>query len=322
VDDGRSTSMKESALVSTLAGVTCPVCDGPSSYSGDAPGWGEWRCCSECTLEFVHPFRLGNDPRVLFEGAYRGHVQQSCMTDFSERADQRRILVGEPTLWFWTPAFQDVINWLKQRFGPGSTVLELGCGLGFFLHALRREGFRPVGLDVAEVVVDLNRKDGFRVWHGSLESMPAGWVQPDVVVAFFMLHHLEDPAQFLRTVRERWPNAPLAVAQYGPTNRHPVRSSPPRTLTRWSARALTAALSQGGYTAMVREIPSTGLESGLLRPFHGSLRRLFPLPWAYRFSKRMVVRVLPKVLTPLQRDGFVLLAFGEPTSTGVLTPSA
>jgi hypothetical protein len=127
-----------------------------------------------------------------------------------------------------------------------------------------------------------------------------------------MLHHLEHPAQFLRTIRERWPDAPLAVAQYGPTNRDPIRSAPPRTLTRWSAPALTAALSQSGYDAVVREIPSTGLEAGLLRPFRGSLRRLFPVPWTYRLGKRMELRLLPRLLTPLRRDAFVLLAFGEP----------
>jgi SAM-dependent methyltransferase len=315
VGTSSSISVQRDPRVSPPVGVVCPLCGGPSRRTGDAPGWGEWRCCSECTLEFVHPLRLGDDPKALFDAAYRGRVQQSGMSDFGKRTQQRRAIVKEPALWFWTPAFQEVTNWLRQRLGTGSTVLELGCGLGFYLHALRREGFRPVGLDVAEVAVDLNRKDGFEVWHGSLDSMPETWVRPDAVVAFFMLHHLQDPARFVSSIRERWPNAPLAVAQYGPTNKDPIRSSPPRTLTRWSARALARALERSGYTATVQEIPSTGVESGLVGPVRAIFKRLLPLPWAYRLSKRMAVRLLPKVLTPLQREAYVLLAFGEPTGT-------
>jgi hypothetical protein len=84
---------------------------------------------------------------------------------------------------------------------------------------------------------------------------------------------------------------------------------------------LTAALAQGGYRAVVQEIPSSGVESGLLRPIRETFKRLLPLPWAYRFSRRIAVRVLPRVLRPLQRRGYVLLAFGEPTTAGAPTLS-
>src|SRR5205807_1909687 len=102
-------------------------------------------------------------------------------------------------------------------------------GLGWTLHVLRNRGFHAIGLDVAEIAVELNRADGFQVWHGSLETLKDGWVRPDAVLALFMLHHVPDPLAFVRLIRERFPEAPLVIAQYGPSNLDPVASMPPRT---------------------------------------------------------------------------------------------
>jgi SAM-dependent methyltransferase len=238
------------------------------------------------------------------------------MDDFARRIDQRRVIIDrlqDPRLWFWTPAFNDVLRWLHRRVRPGATILELGCGLGFFLHALRREGFTAVGLDVAEVACELNRRDGFKVWHGVLDTMPPGWIAPDAVVAFFMLHHLEDPLGFLRTIRQRFPSTPLAIAQYGPSNMSsPERASPPRTLIRWNAPALATALQLAGYEPDVVNVASTGAESTLMLPAR-ALQRLTMLPAAYRLRAQIHSLVLPLFRRWLARDAFVILAYAEPT---------
>lgn len=295
--------------------VDCPVCGNRTDRVADAVGWGEWRTCRECTLEFAYPLRLGHDPKVLFDAAYQGKVQASAMTDFGRRVAQRRAILDQlqdPSLWFWTPAFSDVLTWLKTRINRGSTVLELGCGLGFFLHALRREGYCAVGLDVADTVVKLNRDDGFRVWHGPVETLPPGWVKPDAVVSFFMLHHLDDPLRFLRAIRERAPTAPLAIAVYGPTNRGTAASMPPRTLIRWNARALATALDRAGYASTVREVQSTGSERYFLKDLRALLARTREVPWMYRVGKRVESGVLSRMPKKLRQDAYVVLAMGEP----------
>lgn len=297
--------------------VQCPVCGGDADYASDVPGWGDWRRCRTCTLEFANPLRLGFDPTELFNDAYQGKVQKSAMTDFHERVDQRRVIIedlDQPSLWFWTPAFDEVLSWLRQRLAPGSTVLELGCGLGFFLHALRKEGFRAVGLDVAKTVVDLNRKDGFEVWHGPIASMPKEWVRPDAVVSFFMLHHLDDPIGFLRAIREQAPDAPLAIAVYGPTNIGTAASLPPRTLIRWNGQALAAALGRVGYKVQVHEIQSTGAERRFLQPLRKAMAQTMRMPGVYRFGKKIESRLLPRLPGQVRRDSYVVLALAEPVA--------
>jgi SAM-dependent methyltransferase len=288
----------------------CPICDLPSSYSAEAPRWGEWRVCDHCGLEFVDPLRLPESAQTLFNGAYRGERHESAFEDFNRNLKRRGALIRYPALGFWTRAYPEVLDWLARRVGRGATVLEVGCGPGFFLHALRQRGFNAVGLDVAQEVVELNRRDGFEVGHGEVETASVGSVKPDAIVAFFMLHHLERPKSFFCAIKERWPDAPLAIAQYGPGRRSPLRSSPPRNLTHWNSNALRVALERSGYTPTVIDLPSSGVEH--LSSLRRILKSTVTIPPLFRFGKRVEQRVLPKLLWPLRTEAEAILAFAEP----------
>jgi hypothetical protein len=291
----------------------CPVCLGESEIIEQQPGWGTWQKCKKCTLEFADPLRLPRTPIDLFDDAYQGRESQSGFGDFAHRVRQRDALVHQPELWFWTPAFRTTLEWLHSRLPAGATVFDIGCGLGFFLHALRKEGFHAAGLDVAKTAVDLNTNDGFAVWHGPIESLPEGWVEPAAITAFFMLHHVEEPVQMLQTIRQRWPSSPIAIAQYGPSNRNSSSSMAPRNLTRWNSRALSEVLTRAGYISDVRDISSTGMEHPAFTAGRGALfEGLIKAPAVYRVVKRFADSVLPKLLRPLRRQHYVILALAEP----------
>jgi len=298
----------------------CPVCGSVSSYASAAPGWGEWRSCSSCTLEFAQPLRLGKDTMELYQEAYQGAIQSSAMSDYRRRIEMRRTIIGQlndPALYFWTPAFGDVLDWLRQRLTPGSTVLELGCGLGFFLHALRNAGFQAVGLDVAQTPVELNRQDGFKVWHGPIDSMPHGWVEPDALVSFFVLHHIENPIGYLKAARERAPRAPLAIAVHAQNDyrrrRESAASGPPRTLTKWNAQALARALVAAGYRPSIQPVASTGAERKPLKLVRRLFGRAIALPPIYRLGKRIEASMLAALPQRARNNGYVVVAFAEPS---------
>jgi len=291
-------------------GTICPVCATASPASEEAPGWGNWHRCPACTLEFVEPMALPQDPESFFDEAYRGLRRGTRLNQFYDRLAIRSAVRKDPELWFWTPAFYRTLEWLEQRYPPGAVVLELGCGLGFFLHAARKRGFRAEGLDVALQAVELNREDGFRVWHGTLDSMPPDWVQPDAVVVLFVLHHLEDPMGFLHTIHMRWPRAGLAIAQYGPSNRDEL-ATPPRDLTRWNGQSLQEALRRVGYEATITRFPSSGTERGVMKPARKMLKWTVQLPLVYRALKRIERRAVAPILSWMGRDEYVVLAVAE-----------
>ena len=308
----RSPALTQTDAVRRNPATCCPVCGANSTAFAEARGWGEWKRCSACTLEFVAPLRLDEKPEELFADAYSGHRPESGMDDFRRRLLERHVLMPRPDLSFWTPAFEKTVQWLRQRLSPGATIFEIGCGLGFVLETLRREGFHARGLDVAKPVVDLCRADGFQVWHGTVDNVPSNWVDPDAIVAFFMLHHVDDPLGLLRTVRRKWPAVPIALAQYGPSNLDPKRACPPRTLTRWNVESLRTLLEVAGYAAATTSITSTGAEHQMFRVPRIILKRTLFVPHVFRFARAIERDVLPRLAHPLQRAEFVVLGFGEP----------
>lgn len=300
-----------SSVLAREATLTCPLCGSPSESSELIPSWGEWRTCLSCTLDFVSPLRLPFPPEELYDAAYRGGISHSGMGEFADRMKLRQRLISSPELWFWTPAFGDILAWLRERLRPGSTVLEIGCGLGFVLHALRRNGLDAVGLDVSETVVNLNREDGFRVWHGTLQTLPRDWVTPSAVIAFFMLHHLDDPLAMLRDINARWPSTPVAIAQYGPSNRGPLNTQPPRTLTRWNRTSLDVLLTRSGYKGKIISYARAPTDNPALQPIRRLAARVLVVPSAYRMARRLERRVLSRVLPP-GPDDWVLTPLAEP----------
>jgi len=310
--NNESTHLQSHELSTGSGEIRCPVCSATSLFTEVAIGWGEWRGCSRCGLEFVNPLRLPDRPEALFDNAYRGNVRESAFQDFSRNLVRRAAMIKDPSLWFWTPAYEEILTWLKRRVSPGGTVFELGCGHGLYLHSLRKEGFVPVGLDPAQAVVELNQRDGFKVWHGTIESVPAEWVTPDAIVALFILHHLEDPRGALASVRRRWPTSPIAIAQYGPGRRAKDRSDPPRNLTRWNSRSLAALLHEAGYSPSVSNVNGAGTGREFLRPFQATLKSMTSVPPLYRFLKRIQRNGLPEMMYRPGNEAEVVLGFGVP----------
>lgn len=305
------------ALTTELGQVRCIVCGASATIRQLLPKWGSWCRCTNCGLEFADPQRLPEDPTVIFNRAYRGEEQGCGMQEFAYRASIRHALLSDPKLWFFNPAaIDEILGFLKRKVPPGGTVFEIGCGLGLFLRVLKHEGFNPIGLDVAKVVVDMNRKEGFEVWHGTLDSVPPDLTKPDAIVSLFVLHHLEDPMGFFTSLRRLWPQAVVAIAEYGQTESTAAAAGyPPRTLHRWNATALATAMGHAGYVTTPIEINSSGTEHPALRPIRAMMRRTIIMPRIFRMLKAVQRRVLPKVLKSLQQRAYTVVGFGEPPET-------
>lgn len=81
--------------------------------------------------------------------------------------------------------------------------LDLGCGAGYFLHALKDKGAQNIiGLDDnVDLVAEANRHCGVelaRVSKTILEDLEAS--SAEIVTAFFVLEHLEEAARFWRVL--------------------------------------------------------------------------------------------------------------------------
>lgn len=92
---------------------------------------------------------------------------------------------------------------LLPRFVPGGKLLEIACASGERLQMLRALGWEDCrGIEFAEAPARRARALGFPVQVGpverALDEIPEGGL--DVVIASFVLEHLEDPFEVVRRI--------------------------------------------------------------------------------------------------------------------------
>lgn len=301
--------------------VPCLVCGAESQLHKLVPNWGEMRRCVECGLIFARCLSTDTGlPDGFFDEAYRGGLSGE-MRHFNLRLRMRSHIrkMGRGYLDPRRAVFESSIGVLRDRFAQGSYVLDIGCGTGSFMDRLEEEGFQPLGLDIAALPVAVLREDGRQVCHGSVESVPRNWPEPVACTMHFVLHHVDNPVDFLGSIRTRFPNSVLIVADINASRRVYPAFRPPRHLTIWTAKSLQWSLRRAGYESQVFELPvplAYG-ESMTYRLFLGLpswLRRETVLR-VLLAVKRSVVWALAPVFRALGRDMDVV-AVAQPRPSG------
>jgi 2-polyprenyl-6-hydroxyphenyl methylase/3-demethylubiquinone-9 3-methyltransferase len=170
---------------------------------------------------------------------------------------------------FWTEAPQDPEPWAWERrralllaeARPGERVLDLGCGAGRFVRALREAGADPVGVEIAQAAVERARANDPGADVRLLAddgSLPLGHGEVDLVWCSEVLEHVADTAHALLEARRvlkpggrllvtvpfhgRAQAAAIALARfeahYDPLGQH---------LRFYTRRSLAGALAAGGF---------------------------------------------------------------------------
>lgn len=155
----------------------------------------------------------------------------------------------------------------------GGRLLDVGCGAGDFLMAMRRlfPAWRLQGVEPNAAAVARANERGLAVRLGSLEDMPLD--QPlDVVTLWNVLEHLPDALDVLRQVERRIaPGGMLCLAVpvndsweariFGP---YWVGWELPRHLYAFDRQSVTRLLATAGFT-VVQQACLSGVYYGLVR---------------------------------------------------------
>ncbi|WP_434740491.1 class I SAM-dependent methyltransferase [Micromonospora sp. SH-82] len=92
------------------------------------------------------------------------------------------------------------LRWLSSVVGP-SVLVEAGCAGGYFLEAAQGAGFTVTGVEVSRAAAGFAvDRLGMPVRQGYFEQV-APSLRADVVCAFHVLEHVDDPRVFLRAAR-------------------------------------------------------------------------------------------------------------------------
>ena len=95
-----------------------------------------------------------------------------------------------------------IAQWVGRPAGPGTRLLDVGSGYGFFRAAAAEQGWVHEGEDVSAFAAQAGQDVfGFPTFTGTLEQFAAQTDATfDVVTLFDTIEHIEDPEAFLRVV--------------------------------------------------------------------------------------------------------------------------
>jgi SAM-dependent methyltransferase len=203
------------------------------------------------------------------------------------------------------------------------SLLDIGCGFGFFLDAAAQRGWRPFGADVSEVGV-AHAREGLGladVHRGAFGDGVFGDTSFDAVTLWNVLEHVQDPRSLIDVVASRLasngaiairvPNStaqrrrielgravPSAVAAKvsGLVDVSVLAGAPPHHLHGFTPKSLTQALSERGFSdiqirpSIVSDFAATAAQRGAVSALTGlisTLERFGPGGWAVGVSPSM-----------------------------------
>jgi SAM-dependent methyltransferase len=134
------------------------------------------------------------------------------MNPATQYADDRNLRARQ-RLWERQEPWFDLCGWVLglAEVAPGQRVLDLGCGNGAYLRALRERGIDAVGCDLSPGMLRAAGEHP-RLVNGDAMRLPFDDAAFDVVLAPHMLYHVPDRTAAAREMRRVLRSGGVAVA--------------------------------------------------------------------------------------------------------------
>lgn len=169
---------------------------------------------------------------------------------------------------------------------PHMRILEVGCGMGRYTLPLVRRDFNVAGLDISPALLErLREQDGGArvITHcASVFDHPSELDSAfDAVIGFFILHHLEDLVDQLRSIRRMLrPGSRVCFLEPNPYNLLYYAQITLSPNMRWWAE-------KGIFQMRRRVVLAAMIKADFVRPAHRTFGFLPPMLMNQRFGPRL-----------------------------------
>lgn len=234
--------------------------------------------CTRCGLTYTTRNMAGEALHAFYRTHYRRYYEQANPAQPEYLFSHKHKLNA-------------AYRWLRIRevVPVPDSVLEIGCGLGFFLDECRANGVQQwFGFEIGDRFRDYARTTlglGDRICAEPYESVQTLPFSPRLVTLFHVLEHLEDPAGCLRWIHRMMdPEGALVIEVPDITGRWRMLGLRHfHTAHRWyfSPVTLCNLLAQHGFTpTFITRDNGDGIYPGNLRVFakRSAAPAIYPLP--------------------------------------------
>jgi 2-polyprenyl-3-methyl-5-hydroxy-6-metoxy-1,4-benzoquinol methylase len=169
--------------------------------------------CRRCGLVYVVNPTSETELQELYTNQYFLELGHTEYSPHSPDENLRR-------LWLFNEQRLDAIDRVKK---PGS-LLDAGCGPGYFMVSAQSRGWRVKGFDISSKAAAFARTSfGLNVTEGSLENLTAAEPEFDLIAAWQVLEHTPLPLRALLALRKALKPDGLLVVEVPNLNSLPGR---------------------------------------------------------------------------------------------------
>jgi len=221
----------------------CPICEKEvqAILVEECQGGYKWLRGPFCALEFANPLKGAG--KEGYDMWYKKGFWKPNEIIF--KADYTYRLISPSLL----PFHKKAINCILRLESLSRRLLDVGCGEGTFIKRMEELGFEVYGCDIAEEPIRFAREVyGLRnVIASRAEELPEDWKDFDVITAFEVLEHTENPLGFLKCLYNLLKPGGYLILSVPLSGQFRERTNPPEHLTRWNLKALKLAIEKAGF---------------------------------------------------------------------------
>jgi len=215
---------RRSAAISSAPHPFCPLCasSGEVLYTGQVDWlygvpetWG-MRRCSTCTVVWLDPQPVTTDIHKLYS-RYSTHDAGESKTWIGRIQDAASDCVLArlgypidcpkgtlPRLLSQLPSVQRtaILSVLGLPTSKAGSLLDIGCGNGYFIARMRSLGWQVSGVDPDPAAVSYGQRQGLNILAGTIADLPET-ESYDVITLSHVVEHVADPVDLLRECAKR-----------------------------------------------------------------------------------------------------------------------
>ncbi|CAM8663893.1 SmtA SAM-dependent methyltransferases [Oxalobacteraceae bacterium] len=178
----------------------CPLCSaGQECQSvvtrhvfGDTSAARAFFNCSACDVRYQFPGLTPDEESRFYAAEFEDFMASRSGESGGWLKTENHLLANEPTR---IRRMKYLAPYLKES----TEILEVGCSSGFMLYPLEEAGQRCTGIEPSGVFSEFVRRRGLPVYQSIAELRHrAPQAKFDLILHFFVLEHIADPAAFLK----------------------------------------------------------------------------------------------------------------------------